>query len=143
MAKRYNDNGTLQGYSPFDVGFGQWANYVELGLGPERGFMKIWRHGELQIWGKDSHELEDPDVTFIPEDADLLRALADELESRATEYEQYLAEQREKEEGVHESMRPGNEGLEEDEESPTAARRPPEIVKGANVTPELQAFALK
>lgn len=83
----------LEGYSPFDVGLGKFANYIELGLGVERGFMKIWKHGQLEVWGNDDDPNGEPGLTFTPDDAELLRELANELESRAGEYAEWKREQ--------------------------------------------------
>jgi hypothetical protein len=109
----------LEGYSPFDVGFGQHANYIEIGLGVNRGFMKMWRHGQLEVWGDDADCNGEPSMTFVPDDAELLRELANELESRAAEYAEWKREH------------------EPDEQ------RSPQIIAGPAATPELNNFALK
>jgi hypothetical protein len=109
----------LEGYSPFDVGFAKWANYIELGLGVERGFMKIWKNGQLEVWGNEDDPNGEPGITFTPDDAELLRELANELESRAAEYAEWKREH------------------EPDEQ------RSPQIIAGPAATPELNNFALK
>ncbi len=98
MSRKNSDDDVLAKYSPFEVSFGQWANCVEIGLGEDMGFMKIWRCGELQIWGANADPMDEPSLTLTPEHADLLEQLAAELRARGTEYEEYLARKQESDE---------------------------------------------
>lgn len=93
MKKPALDSDSLNRHSPFDVGFGQFANCIDIGLGEEMGHLKIWRHGELQIWGQDADPLGEPSIVFTPEHADLLEQLAAELRASESAYAAYLAEQ--------------------------------------------------
>jgi restriction endonuclease S subunit len=98
MTKHALNGDTLTEHSPFEISFGQWANCVEIGLGENMGFMKIWRCGELQVWGQDADPLDKPSITFTPEHADLLEQLAAELRAREKEYAEYKGRLQESEE---------------------------------------------
>lgn len=116
----------LYGHSPFDVGFGRFANYVEIGLGTERGFMKIWKHGQLEVWGNEDDPNGEPGLTFTPEDAELLRELANELESRAGEYAEWKREQ-------DTEVLPPQDG----------SSKKPQIITGLAASEKLNNFCLK
>lgn len=96
------------GHSPFEVGFGRFADGIEIGLENDMGFLKIWRCGELQVWGPDADTLDKPSITFTPEHADLLEMLAAELRARATEYAEYQT----RVQALEETQRLGEEALE-------------------------------
>jgi hypothetical protein len=120
----------LDGYSPFDVGFARFANCIELGLGEGRGFMKIWRHGQLEVWGQDADPMGAPSVTFTPDDAELLRELANELESRAGEYEEHAQQEY-------------DAASRTEREPQEAPAKKPQIVAGAGASDSLNNFCLK
>lgn len=105
------DNSLSDTFSPFETGFGRFADGIEIGLN-DMGFMKIWRCGELQVWGPDADTLDKPSITFTPEHADLLEMLAAELRARATEYAEYQS----RVQGLEETQRLEEEALERGEE---------------------------
>jgi hypothetical protein len=134
----------LDGYSPFDVGFGRRVNCMEIGLGDERGFMKVWVHGEFQIWGNEEDPLGPPSITFNPGDAELLRELANELESRAGEYQEYLRQQTADplDSQTSSSTAPAPSPVPAPSPAPAPAKKP-QIVAGSGATEQLNNFCLK
>lgn len=100
-------------------------------------FAHLWQHGKLEVY--DDPEADHPKVTFTPDDAPMLRALADELESRAAEYEEYQREQAAEREGEQEEPE-----LTETPE-PAAPPKPPVTVmqNGKPAGSEVQKWALR
>lgn len=113
--KSSNSNDVLAQYSPFAVGLGEFANCITIPLGGEGDgfYMEVWNHGEAKLF---DDPLDLPKLIFTPEDAPMLRLLADELESRADEYAEYQARMQE-----HEAAEGRSEAALEEESQDNAA----------------------
>jgi hypothetical protein len=136
----------LRQCSPFEAGSGRHCNLIQYPFGPEVGFMKLWRHGRLEIHGNHSEDDGEPCMVLIPEDAEILMDIARDL---AAMEEQYAAWCRENPEQAAEDQRSrGNfssvrDPSRQEPEPPKPA--PPTIVKinGAAAQPALAEWAAK